>query len=1386
MEGEQETIPPTSNQVESSIDTSLPIVQDFEGIPAPRLNSHSSADEGMPTYVSGQIENPTVVTAPGVEVLEEKVAKFSTEQSTMDSGPVAKTARQESISSQTAATETAESKVDIARQASAPASAIRGAEIKAENAVTPAAPQVDAPVIDRFHPGNDPLPARPEIAADVKTDEVQTDKVESADFVSQIKTQVNQNIGTEQVEQTAQLQQSETMNVKAHEAEKAIPQASVQTEIKLPLSRAETNNETFVGQTKNSEEKTASQSNVSGNNESYQVQTSEPIRQGSQQVSISNTGIDQEVKEVVIQPVTESVEASFAHDLSETSSSNAEKFSEDSVKAQSIEINNHSTIPTVTNVSANKPETPITHRVDNPDGLSTDSSRTTSEVNSAKMKAGQETIDDQVDVTVTRDRFSLPTQEGIVAPETSTAKNIGPEQFASQPDIQARTGETQQAQAISETLVTKEVKNSEEVVNQVKPVEQQTTKTSAMSHETLTEENVSKSGASENIVISSDTNTGSSTVIKEESIPLSSTQFNVPASNFAEPMKDVRIVNESKQTSSQTNAVPDVVQPRVDFNNSSKDIPVIETTDHLNSANSTETTWELEVNSSRMQAVEGTNENFGLQQPTSTRPSIPQNQPIAINLISGTKPELAEVRPNIPLTQEATPILNESVNDTVEGTPHAEDEASIVESKPVELQTSANPQAKTVPLPEQIFISDVDGVDQPVQTDELFVQNGRTDVDVKPENHDGVAESETVAPRVATDKSFVENPQGKVDISTTEKSSQSIEPNHSQENKTQVSAVIEEAVVDLYNSTIDEANAPANTEPVGIALSSPIAELETNTDILSLDNFQSTDTVSEMADDFPVADVSADLVKGKAQTATNQKDIVTERPVSRTMQAQIDVNRQPVTGSKINPLHLDVTTSSNEISQANTVIASNESEPNTRQIETETEPEQISFNTNSTLPQDEPNNASVESQRPIQSPAIAKETVTDSQLDEKINNSTVHQETMKESLLQPEDRVQAPQSTDNHREANSESLSVGPQVSSAEFVETLPLNFDHPVEAVIADQTNIHDVKTKNPAPQPVEQRDISEDLKPNVQSVTSKAETVQTRNVESPVNVNTAETQTAQQGTNPAEKEIFKSDAGVVKSTDGAMFVEASENSNNSNSRTIFVNEPNNTVSQESLSTINDTEAFVSSQPGISIKAEDTKSTVKNKPTVVKDEELLPVEKKSRQDQTFEAAPTTTGPVKETLNAGYNGKAPIDQVNAQAAEVAQQVIHQMSIKIKNGPTSMHLQLNPKELGNIDVEMVSTAQGVRVTFFTEQASTGKLLETQLSQLRETLVDAGVQLSGLNISQHGPSEQKGGFFSQDKNFTQYFQGDTARSEPNIIETLLAEHNTGKSGEVDYRI
>lgn len=140
-----------------------------------------------------------------------------------------------------------------------------------------------------------------------------------------------------------------------------------------------------------------------------------------------------------------------------------------------------------------------------------------------------------------------------------------------------------------------------------------------------------------------------------------------------------------------------------------------------------------------------------------------------------------------------------------------------------------------------------------------------------------------------------------------------------------------------------------------------------------------------------------------------------------------------------------------------------------------------------------------------------------------------------------------------------------------------------------------------------------------------------------------------------------------------------------------------------------------------------------------------------------------------------------------QPSEVIEQIMGQMKVRIKSGPGTMRLQLNPQELGAIEVQVVRSAQGISVTFSAEQPGTGRILEAQADQLRQALKDAGVQLNGLNISQqnHQP-RQEGGAMRQAPYFGSYSTQDRAAAEKSEVEINRPVRRTGSAGEIDYLI
>lgn len=141
--------------------------------------------------------------------------------------------------------------------------------------------------------------------------------------------------------------------------------------------------------------------------------------------------------------------------------------------------------------------------------------------------------------------------------------------------------------------------------------------------------------------------------------------------------------------------------------------------------------------------------------------------------------------------------------------------------------------------------------------------------------------------------------------------------------------------------------------------------------------------------------------------------------------------------------------------------------------------------------------------------------------------------------------------------------------------------------------------------------------------------------------------------------------------------------------------------------------------------------------------------------------------------------------VQPLAVENVHQMARAVEASIQSGKNFIRLQLHPHELGGLDVRLVSTAQGVGVTVFADQASTGRLLEMQIDQLRQTLADAGVQLAHLDVHAQAQPGQQQSFTQTPRRFF-YARGELMSDEE--ISGVIAPlpQAVGLGHRVDYQV
>jgi len=96
--------------------------------------------------------------------------------------------------------------------------------------------------------------------------------------------------------------------------------------------------------------------------------------------------------------------------------------------------------------------------------------------------------------------------------------------------------------------------------------------------------------------------------------------------------------------------------------------------------------------------------------------------------------------------------------------------------------------------------------------------------------------------------------------------------------------------------------------------------------------------------------------------------------------------------------------------------------------------------------------------------------------------------------------------------------------------------------------------------------------------------------------------------------------------------------------------------------------------------------------------------------------------------------------VNADqfAQEMSDLFVKQMKVNTFRGMTEAKITLNPESLGKVDVK-ITAHNGVITAHFAAETANGKeILDTQLSQLRAALVQQGLQVDRLEVTQHQSS------------------------------------------------
>lgn len=151
-----------------------------------------------------------------------------------------------------------------------------------------------------------------------------------------------------------------------------------------------------------------------------------------------------------------------------------------------------------------------------------------------------------------------------------------------------------------------------------------------------------------------------------------------------------------------------------------------------------------------------------------------------------------------------------------------------------------------------------------------------------------------------------------------------------------------------------------------------------------------------------------------------------------------------------------------------------------------------------------------------------------------------------------------------------------------------------------------------------------------------------------------------------------------------------------------------------------------------------------------------------------------------ETFNVSQ--EAPLDLKQPQ-------LVKQVSEKIKDlagsGQTTLRIQVVPESLGRIDLRLVSNSNGVQVIMTADLPSTGRLLESHLAQLQQSLAEAGLQIGNLSVGGQGlPGHSNEAFDGQP--FTTQFPVQVKVASPLTEEEIGSGRVSDPVLSLDYRV
>ncbi len=176
-------------------------------------------------------------------------------------------------------------------------------------------------------------------------------------------------------------------------------------------------------------------------------------------------------------------------------------------------------------------------------------------------------------------------------------------------------------------------------------------------------------------------------------------------------------------------------------------------------------------------------------------------------------------------------------------------------------------------------------------------------------------------------------------------------------------------------------------------------------------------------------------------------------------------------------------------------------------------------------------------------------------------------------------------------------------------------------------------------------------------------------------------------------------------------------------------------------------------------------------------------------------AEPVTVATIAPAVSTSQNQSAALGQSAAPAGsqyvvreqhvatDVSNMFVKQLKMTNVNGVSEARLILHPQSLGQVNVKIISSSQGITAHFAADTVNGKELLDNQLPQLRAALTQMGLQVDRLEVSQQQQTQQPQFGFQQQReqnrgqqeNQQQRNRGDEEQAEFSL-EALTDESST----------